>query len=189
MTLSLTYAELQQDLALKTRRGINALLTGVVLWTTFAVLGATIDHPMRLAVFVAFGAGALFPLSLGVAAAMKIDAFAKGNPLGTLAGLLGAVQVLYIPAVIGIIFLIPEHMPWMLAVLVGAHFLPYAWLYRSVAYVVASVGLAVSAGAIAWLLPEQAKVLAPAAVAVILAVSALLAFLEDKRLRQQVAAA
>jgi len=81
---------------------------------------------------------------------------------------------------LGAVFLTPRSVPWFLAVLVGAHLLPYAWLYRSRAYLVASIGIPVASGLVGWLLPDLVRFAAPAAVVVLLAVTAFLLHRENR---------
>jgi len=181
-------ADVRADLSARTARGINAIVAGIGLWTLFTILGIVLRSEFVLALCYVFGSGLLFPLSLVVARWMRIDTFAKGNPLGPLAGVNGAVQILFIPLMLGAVFFIPTAVPWFLAVLVGAHFLPYAWLYSSRAYVVASVAIPVVAGLIGiltpFILPELATLIvpiaAPAAVVVILAIVAAMLVKENR---------
>lgn len=171
---------LQTDLSVRTGRGINAMIAGVILWTLFGIAGAVVADEFILALVYVFGAGLLFPLSLLVAKALRLDTYAKGNPLGPLAGILGGLQILFIPLMLGAVFLTPRSVPWFLAVLVGAHLLPYAWLYRSRAYLVASIGIPVASGLVGWLLPDLVRFAAPAAVVVLLAVTAFLLHRENR---------
>lgn len=167
-----TLAELRADISARAGRGINAIITGIGLWTVFAILGMLIPNEFVLGLCYLFGSGLLFPLSLVVAKAMKLDTYAKGNGLGPLAGIIGAVQILYIPLMVGAIILLPATVPWFLAVLVGAHFLPYAWLFSSRAYVFASVSIPIISGLIGLLFPAAVPIASPAAVVVLLAITA-----------------
>ncbi|GAA4114012.1 hypothetical protein FB556_0788 [Enteractinococcus coprophilus] len=174
---------LRQDLSHRTGRGLNAIVAGIVLWSTFTVLGVVLSDSFVLALAYVFGAGALFPLSLLVAKFLKLDPFASGNPLGTLAGLLGAVQVLFIPLMIGAVLAVPTMVPWFLAVLVGAHFLPFSWVYSSRAYLIAAISMPVAAGSYAWLLPASVPIVVPAAVTAILILVAVLLSRENAKTR------
>jgi hypothetical protein len=91
-----------------------------------------------------------------------------------LAGLLGAMQILFIPLMIGAVLTVPDMVPWFLAVLVGAHFLPFSWVYESRAYIVAAVSIPLAAGLIAWLVPTLVATLVPATVTALLALTAIL---------------
>jgi len=182
-TDNLTTADLptlQRDLCARTGRGLNAIVAGVILWTLFAAAGAVVADDFILALVYLFGAGLLFPFSLLVAKVLRLDPYAKENPLGTLAGVLGSVQILFIPLMWGAAFAVPHMVPWFLAVLVGAHLLPYAWLYRSRAYVFASIALPVAAGAVGWLLPHGVRFAAPGAAVVLLIVTAFLLARENR---------
>jgi len=144
--------ELRAHLARATGRGVSALGAGVGLWTVFAAVGALVPDATIRALVIVFGSGLLFPLSMLVARMLQLDYFAKGNPLGPLAGIVGAVQVLFIPLMVGATFTTPDAVPWYLAVLVGAHLLPYAWLYFSRTYLVTAIAIPVAAGVVGGLL-------------------------------------
>lgn len=165
---------LRRDLAAKTGRGMNAVVAAVLLWSVFAILGVFVTDGKALALAYVFGSGMLFPVSLAVAKVMGLDPYAKGNDLGVLAGLLGGVQILFIPLMLGATFLSPGAVPWFLAVLVGAHLLPFTWVYKSRAYLFASVSIPVAAALVAWLLPGLVPVAAPGAVIALLLVTAYL---------------
>lgn len=173
-TSSVSLSELRDDLCQKTGRGLNAIVAGIFLWATFTVFGLFVDDAKVLALVYVFGAGVLFPLSLLVARLMRLDPFAQGNPMGVLAGLLGTVQVLFIPLMIGATIVVPDMVPWFLAVLVGAHFLPFSWVYASRTYIVVAIFMSLSAGAIAWLLPGVVAIAVPATVTILLIIAALL---------------
>ena len=183
-THSEALTHLRQDLSRRTVRGINAIVAGIFLWTTFTVLGVVVSDSYVLALVYVFGAGTLFPLSLLVAKFMRLDPYAAGNPLGVLAGLIGAVQVLFIPLMIGATLTVPTMVPWFLAVLVGAHLLPFNWVYASRTYVFAAVAISLSAGLIAWLFPTAVAIAVPATVTVILIITAVLLNKENTQARR-----
>lgn len=69
-------------------------------------------------------------------------------------------------------------MPWYLGVLVGPHFLPFAWLYGSRAYLFASAATTAAASPAGWILPALAFVAPPSAVAAVLLLTSLLLWRE-----------
>ena len=174
---------LRQDLSRRTGRGLNAIVAGILLWATFTILGVFISDSFVLALAYVFGAGTLFPLSLLVAKLLRLDPFASGNPLGTLAGLLGAVQVLFIPLMIGAVLTVPTMVPWFLAVLVGAHFLPFSWVYTSRAYLIAAISMPLTAGLCAWLFPVAVPIVVPSIVTAVLILVAVLLSKENAKTR------
>jgi hypothetical protein len=183
-----TLPALQRDLAVRTGRGISNMVAGALLWTALTVVGALVADDTAVAVVYLAGAGLLFPIALAIARVQGLDPWAKGNPLGTLAGLLGGVQILYIPVLIGMAATGPQNVPWVLAVLVGAHLLPFMWVYRSETYLFAAATICVLAGSSAWLLPDHVATAVPATVAVVFAVtSAILHRGDDARCRRAAA--
>lgn len=170
----MTLDTLKLDFARRTRRGLNNIIAGILLWSLFAILGIVLaDWPQKALIYL-FGAGMLFPLGLASGAALKFDVFAKGNPPGLLAGLIGGLQILFIPLMLGAYFTTPQMAPWYLAVLVGAHFLPFSWLYEGQAYRFAAVATSIGAGLSGWLLPNNTFVVTPLIVVVILVATAVL---------------
>lgn len=127
-----------------------------------------------------FGAGVLFPLSLLLARLRGLDTSAQGNPLGVLAGLLGAVQILYIPVLLGAYYLAPDAVPWFLGALVGAHLLPFGWLYGGAGYLLAAVGTTAAAGLTGRLPLDGTYVSTPFAVAAVLAAPTMLLLRESR---------
>ena len=70
---------------------------------------------------------------------LGIRVISRGNPLGTLGGLIAATQVFYLPVFIAIYQFRPSLLPLTIGLLGGAHFLPYAWLYNSCGYLFVAV--------------------------------------------------
>jgi hypothetical protein len=169
---SMTVQAAKHDLARRTRCGLAYILAGVLLWTVFGVLGLALPDSPRNGLIYLFGAGLLWPLGLAIGAALKLDLFARGNPLAPLAGLLGGVQILFIPLMIGAYMATPRMVPWYLAVLSGAHLLPFTWLYENSAYLFCAVVMVAVAGLTGWLLPSMTYVVTPLAIAAVLASTA-----------------
>lgn len=164
----------RSDLALRTWRGANNILAGVILWSAFGVLGMVLPDSFPRALLYLFGAGVLWPLGLLVGSVLRVDLFARGNPLAGLTGVLGGMQILFAPLMVGAYFATPALVPWYLAVLVGAHFLPFAWLFGSRAYGFAAAALSLAGGLSGWLFPESTFVITPFAVAAVLLLTLLL---------------
>lgn len=169
---------MKRDLARRSWRGLPNIMAAVGLWIAFGALGIALpDTPQRALIYL-FGAGLLLPLGMLIAALLRIDLFARGNPLALLGGYLGGLQILFIPLMVGAYLATPQFVPWYLGVLVGAHFLPFAWLYDSRAYLLGSIGTASAAALTGWLLPAMTYVATPFAVAAALLLTALLLWRE-----------
>ncbi|OJD43215.1 hypothetical protein [Bacillus sp. L27] len=130
--------EAKKDLAIKTKRGLPIILAGVLFWIVMSIIGFALSEKQVVWVYL-IGMGCVFPFGLMIAAILKIDMFAKGNPLGVLAGLIGGINVLNIPLVLLAYFQFPEWLPFVVAMLIGVHFIPYVWIYESKSYALLSV--------------------------------------------------
>ncbi len=170
-----------------TQRGINNILGGILLWTTFGVLSLLLPDRLPLtnqpheAIVYLFGAGLLFPLGLLIGQWMGIDTFAKDHPMSLLSGLIGGLQILFIPVMLGAYFASPESVPWYLASLVGAHFLPFYWVYDSIAYLIGALGLVLVAVVAALFAPALTFLIVPFGVATVLLVVAFVLNRENQK--------
>ncbi len=104
-------SEAKKDLAIKTKRGLPIILAGVLFWIVMSIAGFVLSEKQVVWVYL-IGMGCVFPFGLMIAAILKIDMFAKGNPLGVLAGLIGGINVLNIPLVLLAYFQFPEWLPF-----------------------------------------------------------------------------
>lgn len=158
-----------------TGRGINNIIAGVLLWGALGLLGLIlpetpfISSQWHKAIIYLLGAGLLFPLGLLVGHLMQLDTFAKGHPMAKLSGFVGGMQVLFIPIMLGAYFTSPEHVPWYLASLVGAHFLPFYWVYDSKAYLFGSISLVIVAAWGGFAMLQHSFVIVPFGVMLVLA--------------------
>jgi hypothetical protein len=159
---------IKRDLAVRTMRGLPMILAGCVLWLGFSIAGLLIPAGQWQSLIYLFGAGLLLPGGLAIGALIKVDLFAKGNPLGTLVGYLGGLQILFIPLMIASHFLMPEVVPWFLAILVGAHFLPFSWVYESRAYLFCSLGLVLAGALTGFMFSASSFIVAPSLATLVL---------------------
>ena len=81
----------------------------------------------------------LLPLSYLVSKLINVDFQNKGNPLTELGILFSVNQALYLLIAMWIYPTVPEKMLIILAIIFGAHLLPYSWLYKSTACLVLSI--------------------------------------------------
>jgi hypothetical protein len=114
---------------------------------TFLVSGLlTFFFPAEIAALVAlFQGGVALPLAFWLERRLASRPMAPDNPLRPLSAQMAMSQALALPALIVAYSLNPRSVPVVLAALGGVHFLPYAWLHRTRAYIV--LGMAVSLGA------------------------------------------
>lgn len=79
------------------------------------------------------------PLAFVISKLIDVDFQNKDNPLTNLGVLLSAGQILYLLIAMWIYPTIPEKMLMVIAMIFGAHLLPYSWLYKSKSYMVFAI--------------------------------------------------
>jgi hypothetical protein len=70
---------------------------------------------------------------------IKVDFTNKENPLTNLGVLFSLNQMLYLLIAMWVYPTVPEKMVMVLAMIFGAHLLPYGWLYKSRSYMAMAV--------------------------------------------------
>ncbi|RKN80486.1 DUF7010 family protein [Paenibacillus ginsengarvi] len=157
------YREMSKCLSASAKRGVPMITAGCLFWLAAGIAGCILPQHITVWVYI-FGIGAIFPLGLAMSKLMKADMFAQGNPLGTLAGVVGAMQMLFAPVMILILFREPEWIPFTVGVLTGAHFLPFGVIYRSKAYFFLSTATVLTAAATGYFATAQSFLATPFAV-------------------------
>jgi hypothetical protein len=115
---------------------------GLLFW--LAVSWLTRQFPAPRAALQLLSHCLVFPVGVALTRAVGGDLFTKSAGLTPLGLLLAALQAFFWPIIVLEHALSPEWTPWAMAILFGSHFLPYAWLHRSRAYVFLSASVAIS---------------------------------------------
>lgn len=126
--------ELRKDCAYKQKKGLHFIMASVVIWTLILGIQLT-DLPILTKNFLTFCATApLMPLAYAISKLIKVDFTNKENPLTKLGLLFSLNQMLYLLIAMWVYPTVPDKMLMVLAMIFGAHLLPYGWLYQSKAY-------------------------------------------------------
>ncbi|MBC6342295.1 hypothetical protein ERK18_04545 [Lactobacillus kimbladii] len=126
--------ELRLDCALKQKRGLHIILASIIIWLVIAIIYFS-PMPILMKNLLTFVCAAvLLPLSYFVSKLINVDFQNKDNPLTELGILFSVNQALYLLIAMWIYPTIPEKMLMILAIIFGAHLLPYSWLYKSRVY-------------------------------------------------------
>ncbi len=108
------------DCAQKQKRGLHFILASVVIWCAMTVIYFSELPILTKNLFAFICTGMLLPLSnLGLLFSLN--------------------QLLYLLIAMWIYPTIPEKMIMVLAIIFGAHLMPFSWLYRSKVYFVLSI--------------------------------------------------
>lgn len=101
-----------------------------------------------------------------------------------MAGLIGGINVLNIPLVLLAYFQFPEWLPFVVAMLIGVHFIPYVWIYESKSYGLLSVGTVFVTSVCGILLQKKDLLLFPLSVTVVYLLTFISLLIENKKANQ-----
>lgn len=137
--------ELRLDCAIKQKSGLHFILASIAIWCALVIVHWS-DLPILTKNLLTFCCTApLMPLAYFVSKLIKVDFQNKGNPLTNLGILFSVNQILYLLIAMWVYGTVPEKMLMVIAMIFGAHLLPYGWLYKSKVYVFFSVVIPISA--------------------------------------------
>lgn len=165
-------ARLQNALIAADHRGFAFLLVNGLAWLGLGLLARRLA-PQRVALLLLLQSFWTVPASLGVERLLGFSSVAADNPLGQLALLLPFIAV---PAVLFTLRAKPIRVPAVFSAVVGGHFLPYAWVYRTPVYAVLAGATAVLPFLLALYGEEKRLVYGPLLVGACLVVGAALVF-------------
>lgn len=165
-----------------TRRGVGMTLAAAAFWAAMAAVCAFAGlDARRLGVFFAVGAALAYPGGLLLNRAFGGDLTARGSEFRGLVGAITVGQLLGGPVIVALLLHDPPLLAFALAVMLGAHFLPYGWLYRAPAYYVLGVGSGVLASVLQALFASRANVAIAGAMALLYLVASAAVLAQNRR--------
>jgi hypothetical protein len=175
-----TLFDLQTDIIVSARRGYPILVSAAAFFAVMAGLGEVLPE-RTLGLAWIFGMMVIFPTGVLLGLLLGARVLTTDNPLGNLGGLVAGTQAFFIPVFIVVYQFVPQYLPLAVGLLGGAHFLPYAWIYRSRAYVFVALGSCLSSLVLGTVLVSLAYILVPAAMASVFAISVAWIVFENRR--------
>lgn len=131
--------QMRFDCAVKQKKGLHFILASIIIWCTIVAVQLT-SLPVLSKNLLTFCISApLMPLAYMISKLIKVDFTNKGNPLTNLGILFSLNQMLYLLIAMWVYPTVPEKMVMVLAMIFGAHLLPYGWLYKSKSYIILSI--------------------------------------------------
>lgn len=118
-----------------------------------------------LGLFFVVGAALVYPGGYLANRLLGGDLTARGSAFRGMVGAITLGQFLGTPVIVALLLRETPLVALALATMLGAHFLPYGWLYRAPAYVALGVGSAVAATALQVAMPLHANTAIPLAMA------------------------
>lgn len=124
----------KKDYAASQKCGAHFISASLIIWIFICAVNLINLTQYYKNVLSLYSSALLVPLALLFSKIYKIKFSDKDNPLNS-AGLFFALnQMIYLLVVILVWMIKPEQMITAYAIVVGAHFLPYSWLYDSLTY-------------------------------------------------------
>ena len=131
--------QLKIDFSVKQKKGLPFIMASAVLWTIMFIAFLT-DLDLYYKNIIAMCCSCLLmPVGMLCGKIINVNIFSKENPLNGLSVVAALNQLLYLPIVLWVMYAVPEKMIMAYAIAVGAHFLPYYWIYFSPTYFYASI--------------------------------------------------
>ena len=120
--------ELRVDCSIKQKKGLHFILASIVIWC--AVLGIQLTSLLILTknLYTFCLTATLMPLAYIISKIIKADFSNRGNQLTGLGILFSVNQILYLLIAMWVYPTVPEKMLMVLAIIFGAHLLPFGWL-------------------------------------------------------------
>lgn len=131
--------KLRIGLSVESKNGIDFTLAAAIIWGLIAWIWALDYGAYDRSVLVFIAAGPMLPLAFAFSKLFGTNWKIKDNPLQPLGMWLNLAQVFYFPFLVFILVRMPEYFPMGFAIITGAHFLPYAWFYKTIWYAVFAV--------------------------------------------------
>lgn len=130
---------LRLDCIIKQKRGVHFIITSVLVWVGIFLVQLSSMPILTKNLFTFICTGLVLPVSFAISKLLKIDFQNKSNPLTNLGLILSVDQMLYLLIAMWIYPTIPDKMLMVIAMIFGAHLLPFSWLYKSNIYLIFSI--------------------------------------------------
>jgi hypothetical protein len=131
--------ELRLNCAKEQKKGLHFILTSILIWTMITFIHMTSLPILTKNLYTFCVTALLLPIAFFISKIIRVEFSNKENPLNNLGMLFSLNQMLYLLIAMWIYAAVPEKMVMVLAMIFGAHLLPYGWLYQSINYKIMSV--------------------------------------------------
>lgn len=172
--------QIKQECARGQKRGLHFIMASVIIWTLVAIVHFT-KLPIETKNLLTFCCTCpLLPLAWLLSKPLGITFSDKENPLSSLGIVMSIAQIPYLLIVMWVYAVIPDKMVMTLAMVFGAHLLPFGWLYDSKVYYIMSGIVTIGALVIGLMFPPRVLALCMVVVEIIFC---LMLMAENKNLK------
>ncbi|EPY2278836.1 DUF7010 family protein [Clostridium sporogenes] len=131
--------ELRLCCSIKQKKGLHFILASIIIWCFVLIIHLTSLPILTKNLFTFCATAPLMPLAFFISKIIKVDFQNKENPLNKLGVLFSVNQMIYLLIPMWIYPTVPEKMLMVIAIIFGAHLLPYSWLYKSKSYAILAI--------------------------------------------------
>ena len=137
------------------KRGLHFIMASVIIWSLVFIVHIT-KLPIETKNLLTFCCTCpLMPLAWMLSKPFGITFSDKENPLSPLGIVLSLAQIPYLLIVMWVYAAVPEKMVMALAMVFGAHLLPFGWLYNSRVYYFMTGAITIGALLVGLLFPPH----------------------------------
>ncbi|MFY8037964.1 MAG: DUF7010 family protein [Cyclobacteriaceae bacterium] len=147
---------LRLELSIRAKNGIDFILAASLVWIAITYVWTLHFSTYDKSIITFMVGGVMMPLAILFSKLLKTEWTIKSNPLQPLGLWLNFAQLFYFPFLFFVLFKMPDYFVMVYVIITGAHFFPYAWFFKSVAYAVAAGFISIGAMILGlFLSPEQ----------------------------------
>lgn len=132
-------ADLRKDIAIRQKKGLHFIIGSVFVWLTILFVHLTNLQQLTKNLLTFFCTAPLVPLALLISKFIDVDFQSKDNPLAQLGLLFSLNQLLYLLIAMWVFPVVPDKFLMVMAMIFGAHLLPFSWLYESKSYLIFAI--------------------------------------------------
>ncbi|MBA2875577.1 DUF7010 family protein [Thermaerobacillus caldiproteolyticus] len=177
----LNLLEVRNELSVRGKNGISFLLAATIIWAIITVIFLQPFGIKEKNVFMLYSTGLMFPLAIIISKMIKADWKANDNPLSKLGLYLNLAQIMYFPIIFWAFVKSPNNMVLFFAVITGAHFFPYGWLYNTKVYFIIAPIISILIMIIGWAVAVENLWLLPFTMVISLLFLNLLLYVDYKK--------
>lgn len=172
--------QLRLELSVRAKNGIDFILAASMVWIAITYVW-TLPYPSYNKSIITFMVGGvMMPLAILFSKLLKTEWTIKSNPLQPLGLWLNFAQLFYFPFLFFVLFKMPDHFVMVYVIITGAHFFPYAWFFKSVAYAIAAGVISIGAMILGLILTQENYYVIPLFLSVSLLILAASLFMNYK---------
>ncbi len=172
--------QLRLELSVRAKNGIDFILAASIVWIAITYVW-TLPYPSYNKSIITFMVGGvMMPLAILFSKLLKTEWTIKSNPLQPLGLWLNFAQLFYFPFLFFVLFKMPDYFVMVYVIITGAHFFPYAWFFKSVAYAIAAGVISIGAMILGLILTQENYYLIPLFLSVSLLILAASLFMNYK---------